>query len=252
MSESLVTALILLLVGFVGGTINTIAGGGSLLMLPVLIFLGLPPTVANGTNRVAILIQNMGAAGSFHRRGLIPIHWLKFAILPALLGAGLGTFGAVRAGDLAFQRVLVVVMVLAAAATFWRPELPGPDHDAPVPTGRRAWVFRIIFFGVGAYGGFIQAGLGFVTLAVTSAVGLDLIKGNAFKVALVLSFTPLALAGFAMSGQVNWVMGFSLAGGTFLGGLLGVHLQVLRGQKWVRTIVTVMIVLFAVRLLFFE
>ena len=113
-------------------------------------------------------------------------------------------------------------------------------------------MFRIIFFGVGAYGGFIQAGLGFVTLAVTSAVGLDLIKGNAFKVALVLSFTPLALAVFAMSGQVNWVMGFSLAGGTFLGGLLGVHLQVLTGQKWVRAIVTVMIVLFAVRLLFFE
>jgi uncharacterized protein len=248
--ETLFTPLILFGVGLIGGTINAIAGGGSLLMLPVLIFLGLPPTVANGTNRVAILIQNMGATGSFHRRGLIPVGWLKFAFLPALVGAGLGTFAAIRIGDLAFQRILVGVMVMAAAATFWRPNVPGAEEDAPLPTGATAWMFRAIFFGVGAYGGFIQAGLGFVALAVTSAVGLDLIRGNAFKVALVLGFTPLALAGFAMSGQVDWVMGFTLAAGTFLGGLFGVHLQVLKGQKWVRGVVTVMIVLFAARLLF--
>ena len=97
---------------------------------------------------------------------------------------------------------------------------------------------------------FIQAGFGFLALAFTSAVGLDMIRGNAFKVTLVLCFTPLALAGFALSGQVDWALGAVLALGTFTGALLGVRLQVLKGQRWVRGVVTVMILLFAVRLLF--
>ena len=102
---------------------------------------------------------------------------------------------------------------------------------------------------MGFYGGFLQAGVGFVILAVTSAGGLDLVRGNAVKVTLVFCFTPLALALFAWSGKVDWVMGLSLAAGNLIGGLAGVRLQVLKGHGWVRNVVTITIVVFAIRLL---
>ena len=249
MPDALTSSLLLFLAGLVAGTLNVIAGGGSMLTLPVMIFLGLPPTVANGTNRVAILIQNVGASWSFHRRKLISREWLILAVPPAVVGAVLGTLAAVRIGDMAFQKILAVILVGAAAWTLWRPVKP-PEEGAPLPpVGGRRWAFATFFFLVGVYGGFIQAGVGFIILAVTSAGGLNLIRGNALKVALVLAFTPLALALFAWSGKVDWAMGLALAAGNFLGAMAGVRLQILKGHRWVRNVVTVTIVVFAVRLL---
>ncbi len=252
MPDALSTPLILFLAGLVAGTLNVIAGGGSMLTLPVMIFLGLPATVANGTNRVAILIQNVGASWSFQRRGLLSKEWLILAVPPALVGALLGTVAAVNIGDMAFQRILAVALVGAAAWTVWHPTKPPEEGDAGPPVGRKRWAYAAAFFFVGVYGGFIQAGVGFVILAVTSAGGLNLIRGNALKVTLVLAFTPIALALFAWSGKVDWAMGFALAAGNFLGGLAGVRLQVLKGHNWVRGVVTVTIVAFAVQLLFFS
>jgi len=248
--DALTSSLLLFLVGLVAGTLNVIAGGGSLLTLPVMIFLGLPPTVANGTNRVAILIQNVGATWSFHRRKLISKEWVFLAVPPALVGVVLGTLFAVRIGDLAFQRILAVVLVGAAAWTVWRPITPPAEGDSPPPKGLKRWVFAICFFFVGMYAGFIQAGVGFIILAVISAGGLNLIRGNALKVTLLLAITPLALALFAWNGKVDWAMGFALAAGNFLGALGGVRLQVLKGHSWVRNVVTVTTVVFALRLLF--
>jgi uncharacterized membrane protein YfcA len=248
-TEPLFRILLLFVAGLVAGTLNVIAGGGSMLTLPLMIFLGLPPTVANGTNRVAIVIQNVGASWSFHRRGLISFPWLKLAIPPTLVGAVIGTVAAVRVGDAAFQRVLAIAMVAVTIWTLWRRKQPEGLGDAAPPTGRRRIAFVGIFFVVGLYGGFIQAGIGFLILATVAAGGLDLVRGNAMKVTLVLAFTPIALALFAWSGKVDWAMGFSLAAGNFLGALLGVRLQVLKGHRWVRGVVTVTIVLFAVRLL---
>ncbi len=250
MPDELFTPLLLFLAGFIAGILNVIAGGGSLLTLPVMIFLGLPPTVANGTNRVAILIQNVGASWSFHRKKLISREWLVLAIPPALLGVVIGTLGAVRVEELAFQRILAVVLVGAAAWTVWRPVKPPEEGDAPPPAGGKRWMFALFFFLVGVYGGFIQAGVGFIVLAVTTAGGLNLIRGNAVKIPLILAFTAVALALFAVNGKVDWAMGLSLAVGNFLGALVGVRLQILKGHAWVRNVVTVTIVLFAVRLLF--
>lgn len=245
----LLQALLLFLTGLVAGVLNVIAGGGSMLTLPVMIFLGLPPTVANGTNRVAILVQNVGATWSFKRRKLIPPGWLGLSVPPALVGAALGTWAAVEIGDVAFQRILAVVLVAAAAWMVWHPVKPPSEGDAPPPEGPGRWLFVGGFFLAGLYGGFIQAGVGFIILAVLAAGGLDLVRSNALKVTLVLAFTVLALAVFAYNGLVDWVMGLALAAGNLVGGLAGVHFQVLKGQAWVRRVVTVMIVLFAVRLL---
>lgn len=249
MPHDIITIVMLFGVGLVAGTINVIAGGGSMITLPVLILLGLPPNVANGTNRVAILVQNTGATWSFRRLGLISGPWIRLAVPPALVGVVFGTWAALHVGDMAFQRILALVMVVAAAWIVWHPMTPRNAADTLPPEGRRRWLLSGIFCGVGFYGGFIQAGMGFIMLAVTSSFGLDLIRSNAVKVTLVLVFTPVALGIFAYNGRVDWAAGITLAAGSFLGALAGVRLQVRKGQKWVRGVVTATIVVFAIRLL---
>jgi hypothetical protein len=249
LSDPVVGGLLLFGVGSFAGVLNVIAGGGSFLTVPLLIFLGLPATVANGTNRLAIITQNVGASWSFHRRGLLPRDWLVLAAPASVIGALLGTFAAVRIGDVAFQRVLAVSMVAITAWTLWHRAAPGPGGVAEPPTGARRAVYVAGFFAVGLYGGFIQAGVGFMVLALTTAGGLDLIRGNAVKVTLLLMFTPLALLVFAASGKVDWPMAVMLAAGNYVGGMAGVRVQVLKGHAWVRNVVTAAIVVFAVKLL---
>ena len=249
MSDPLFSAGLLFAVGLVAGVLNVIAGGGSFLTLPVLIFLGLPATLANGTNRLAIITQNVGAVWSFHRKGLISRPWLRIGVPASMIGAALGTVAAVVIGDLAFQRILALMMVSITAWTIWHPLPKAVDSIVEPPSGRRRMAFIAAFFVVGIYGGFVQAGVGFMILALTTAGGLDLIRGNAVKVTLVLLFTPLAVIVFAATSKVNWPMAISLAAGNYVGGLLGVHVQVLKGHAWVRNVVTVTIIVFAVKLL---
>lgn len=245
----LIQSLALFVTGLVAGTLNAIAGGGSMLTLPVMIFLGLPPTVANGTNRVAVLTQSLGGTWSFARRGLVSGAWVRLAVPATLVGAVLGTLVALRLGDVAFQRVLAGILVVMAALMIWRPLTPSGGREAPLPDGGKRTLLLAGFFMVGFYGGFIQAGAGFLILSLLATSGLDLVRSNAVKLAVVLAYTPLALFLFARSGSVDWLMGAVLAAGTFFGALLGVRLQILKGQRWVRGVVTAVIVVFAVRLL---
>ena len=174
---------------------------------------------------------------------------MKLALPPALLGVVLGIWAAMRIGDVAFERVLAVILVAAAAWIIWHPMTPPDFGDPEPPTGRRRWLLMGAFFLVGVYSGFIQAGVGFIFLALMSANGLDLVRGNAFKAAMILVFTALAVVLFALSDMLDWVAGLNLAAGQFFGAKLGVHLQVLKGQAWVRNVLTAAILLFAIRLM---
>lgn len=248
MPEEILTALMLVGAGVVAGALNSIAGGGSLLTLPLLIFIGLPPTEANATNRIAVFSGGAGATHSFRKRGLIPGAWLKMAVGPALVGVALGTWAAATIGDVAFERILAGILVLAAAWMIWHPITPPEAGDPVPPDGGSRWMLYAAFFGLGLYSGFIQAGVGFLFLALLSTQGFDLVRANALKVPLILAFTTLAIALFALAGLLNWGAGLTLAVGQFFGAKLGVHLQVLKGHAWVRNVLTAAIVIFAIRL----
>lgn len=248
LSLDLLTVFLLLLAGFVAGGINAIAGGGSLLTLPLLIFIGLPPTVANATNRIGVLLGGVGATVTFHRRQLIPWAWVRFGLPPALAGVALGTWSAMQIGDVAFERVLALVLVATAGWMIWHPLEPSLEGSADLPEGSRRWLVRLAFLGLGWYGGFIQAGIGFLFLALLATCRLDLVRANAIKNTLVLAFTVLAVVIFAFAGMIDWTAGLVVAAGQYFGSALGVHLQILKGQAWVRNVLTVMIVLFAIRL----
>ena len=249
----MVGLLLLSAAGLIAGALTVLAGGGSFLTLPVLMFLGLPPGVANGTNRVGILLQNVGAVWSFQRHGVLDWRSALWAAAPAVPGAALGVWLALIVSDQAFKRILALLMVTLSLWTLWseRQGAAGASSGEPGgPSTRRLLALGVAFFLVGVYGGFVQAGVGFLILAATTAAGLDLVRGNAVKVLTVLCFTALSLALFAWNGRVDWSIGLVLAAGTTLGGLAGARLTVLKGHRWVRGVVTVTMILFALKLWF--
>jgi uncharacterized membrane protein YfcA len=236
--------LVLVAAGIVASILNVLAGGGSFLTLPILIFLGLPTTVANGTNRVGVVMQSVGAVWGFHRAGVLEWRWALTASAPALIGSALGTWAALYVGDDLFRRVLAVVMVVVTIAT-----LIAPDPQAGAdPRSARSWVVAGGFFLVGLYGGFLQAGVGFLVLAITTWARLDLVRGNAVKIVSVFAVTLLALVIFMANGAVHWPMGIALAVGNTIGALIGVRLAVVKGHRWLRGVVTATVIVFAIRL----
>ena len=237
---------LLVLAGIVAGALNVIAGGGSFLTLPILIFMGLPASVANGTNRVGIFIQNVGAVWGFHRNRLMDWKSILWAALPASLGAVAGTVLALSIGDAAFRKMLAFLMIAVTLWTLWDPL--GEKGEESRGRGVRLPALAFGFFLTGVYGGFVQAGVGFLVLAATTMAGLDLVRGNAVKVLSILAFTVVSLAIFVSQGKVLWLPGLVLAVGTFVGGQLGVRFTVLKGHAWVKRVVTATIVVFAVKL----
>jgi len=243
--DAWVVGLLLFGVGVVAATVNVVAGGGSFLVLPVLIFLGLPPAVANATNRVGVLTQTVTSAAAFHGLGLLDHRLAWRTSVPAAFGALVGAWAALHVSDAFFRRSLAVMMLLMTLGSFTGTKGRAASPDAGAAP---AWV-PAAFFGVGIYGGFIQAGVGFLVLGITNLLALDLVRANALKNLVVLPLTALALALFAFQGAVNWPFGLALAAGNALGGLLGVRLTVLAGHRWLQRIVTVTIVVFAAALL---
>ena len=232
--------------GFCASVLNVIAGGGSFLTLPLLIFFGLPAVEANATNRLGVLAQNVGGVWGFHRHRVLDWRWALRASVPALAGAALGTWLALHVGDREFRRILATLMVVVTLWTLL--DRGGRAAGALRRFPHQRLVLGAAFALAGVYAGFVQAGVGFFILALTTVAGLDLVRGNAVKVLVILVTTCLSLALFAWAGKVEWAQGAALAVGSFAGSLLGVRLTVLKGHAWVQGVVTAAIVLFAVKL----
>lgn len=232
--------------GIVSSILNVVAGGGSFLTLPILIFLGLPTVVANGTNRVGVLVQNTSATWGFHRAGVLDWRWALTASVPAVVGSAIGTWAALYVGDEMFRRILAAVMVIVTLGALLMPDPrpQGSEHPA------RSWAVALGFLLVGIYGGFLQAGVGFLVLAITTWAGLDLVRGNAIKVASVLLVTVLSVGIFAMHGSIDWPLGIALAVGNAIGGLIGVKITVTKGHRWIKAVVTITVIVFALQLWF--
>jgi uncharacterized protein len=243
---SLLGLLALFGVGFIAAIINVFAAGGSFLTLPLLLFLGLPATVANGTNRVGVLAQNVGAVIGFHRHRVLPARWALSVSVPAVIGAAIGVWGALNVPELAFRRILSIVMLAFALGTFLHRSLRGARRLEILRASH--WTMMLGFFVMGIYGGFLQAGVGFFALALTSMAGFDLVQGNAIKVFSVMLLTVLSLAVFAGTGHVDWPAGLALGLGNVLGSLLAVRVAVLKGHKWLEHVVTATLIIFAVML----
>ncbi len=237
--------LILLVAGLIAGFVNTLAGGGSLLTIPALIFLGLPSPVANGTNRVAVLMQNTVSAGRFYSQGKLDVRASVAPTVAAMAGAIVGAFIAAELPEEIFDIALAVVLVLVVVTLFIRKPVPG-DEDFKV---RSVWLQVPIFFVIGVYGGFIQAGVGFLLITgITWLLGLDLVKTNGTKVFIIFFYSILALIIFTLYGQVVWLLGLILGVGNMAGAWIGVRFAVKRGAKAVRWVIVAAVAASALRL----
>lgn len=244
---TLMDGLALMALGGVAGFINVLSAGGSMLTLPMLIFLGLPPQVANGTNRVAITLQSITAVGSFHRIGHGSLVVSLHLAVPAVLGSMLGAWMATRVPEQVFEFVLVAAMIGASLFML----LPQPQLDTrPLTPQRLSPVIYGAMALIGIYGGFIQVGVGALFIVVLyRMLRIDLRQVNVFKVAIVLLYTLPALAIFALNDQVRWGVGLVLAVGNVVGAYLAVKVNMsARGAMWVKWITLAMVAAILVRL----
>jgi len=242
---TLFEALALLAIGTLAGFINVLSAGGSMLTLPLLMFLGLPPQAANGTNRVSIVLQSLSAVISFFRAGARYVGLSLRLSVPAVVGALLGAWLALQTGDALFEAILIAVMACSALLML----LPQPRLDTrPLTPERLTPAVYLAMFAIGLYGGFIQVGVGILFIVVLyRMLKIDLAQVNVFKVLIILVYTLPALAIFLVNDQVRWGYGLVLAVGSMLGAWLAVKVNMSpRGAfvvKWLTVAVIVAIIL---------
>lgn len=232
-------AVLLLAVGLVSGFINTLAGGGSMLTLPALMMTGMPADLANGTNRVAVLAQSITGAKGFDQAGKLDRGALVGIIVPTVLGAGLGAATASVLPNTWLKPILLTVMAIVALSLLV-PSGTKPIESDKLPAGGViAW---LALFGAGLYGGFIQAGVGFILVAIVSGVlHYDLLRSNALKLVCTSIFSGVALIIFALQGQVLWLTGIVLALGSVLGALASVRFAINVDESVLRSILVIMV-----------
>ena len=248
MLETEAQLALLFVVGLITGFINTLAGGGSLLTLPVLLFLGLPSAMANGTNRIAIFIQNLVGIFGFRRHKIFPVKTSIMASIPALAGAYIGAKIAIDIPDALFRPILAIIMIVVMIVIIFDPSKNVHPIKSDASLKKRI-LFTVGFFGVGFYGGFIQAGVGFFIIALLLSAGYDLLETNAIKLMITLFFTVVALWVFIIHGKVDYLLGIILGLGNAIGAWIATHIAVRKGHKWIRGFVLAVGAIFAVKLI---
>jgi uncharacterized membrane protein YfcA len=249
-SNTSLQLLALLCAGLAAGYVNVVAGGGSLLTVPLLIFLGLPETVANGTSRVAILTQSISAMYAFARAGKIDGALVRRLSPPAALGALVGAYIAANLPDASFRALFGWVMLACAALVVVNPKLGGRRSEgAPVPQ-RVASITIPAMFAIGIYAGAIQASVGYLWLAaLLLLLRMDLVQANVMKTVMTAVCTVPALAVFVWQGKVDFRIGLALALGQALGAWLGAAATLARGERFIRAMLGFVVLVSGLKLL---
>ena len=234
--------------GALAGIINVMAGGGSLMSVPMMLFLGVPGPVANGTNRISIIAQNIVAVRTFFRRGFSDLRLSLSLAAAATPGAILGALVGVRLDGVWFDRVLAVVMI-GVLILMQLPTKKRSGESLPM-TRQRLILGHVLMFLAGCWGGFIQIGVGFILMPILHRVmGMDLVRTNMHKVFIALSYNIIAVAIFASAVSIHWQFGLALALGNSIGGYFGARFSVQGGEVWIRRVFTLVLVIFIAKLL---
>lgn len=232
--------------GFAAGAFNALAGGGSLLTVPLLIALGLPPTVANGTNRLGVLASNITSAWSFRAEGVGGLREGLRVFVPVGIGGLVGAYAISQLDNETFEKVFAIIMLALLYPTL-RPRRPRTDASVAKPWSRPATF--LVFLAIGIYGGAIQAGVGLVLIFALVHAGYDLVRSNSIKVVVVGVLTAFALPVFIYKHQVDWLYGGLLAVGFAVGGIFGARWTVAGGERLVRPALALAVIALAGRML---
>jgi len=240
--------LILLFCGLLSGAINTLAGGGSLITLPMMIFLGLPPTIANGTNRVQLIFQNIFAVYGFKTKGISNFKFSSYLSISALLGSIIGAYIAIDFNENDFKKLLSIIMILVMFSIL----LKNKRETLEINKIKNKWPSILIFFFIGIYGGFIHAGVGFLMILTLSKINyLKIAHSNSIKVFVALIFSTAAFLIFLYEGKVNWIYGINIGIGSALGGFFASRWSYNKSDKKFRYFLSLIILIMAIRLWFY-
>jgi len=241
--------IIILFTGLAAGFINVNAGGGSFLTIPVLIFTGLPPAVANGTNRIALTFASMISTHNFRKKGYFEWKLSLWFGIPMTIGAVIGSFISINLPDELYTTILAVMIIMVITIVIINPQRFIKSNTIKISTKNRI-LGTVIFFILGIYAGIVQAGVGF--LMITSLIfltGYSLVKINSLKVLIAMTYMLLTLAVFIFSGNINWIYALVLSVGNGTGALIGTHFAVKHGDKWIRIIMIIAALIMALKLL---
>ncbi len=236
-------AVLLVVGGTFAGGINAVAGGGSTLTVPLLVLAGVPGNSANGSNRIGVVTSNAAAATSFRRLGVDGFASAIPILIPVVLGSLTGSIAISRLTDEAFETVFGLLMIPLIILSIRKPKFRTDAETWSRP------VTIAVFFGIGIYGGAVQAGVGLVLLAALTRAGFDLVLANSIKVIVILTMTLVALPVFIVQGKVDWIPALVLAAGFTLGGWLGAHVAVRGGEKLIRVVMVLASIALAAKLL---
>ena len=233
---------VLIFSGLAVGFINTLAGGGSVISLSVLMLMGSPAPVANGTNRIAVTIQTLTAASVFKKKKVLDLKKGTILGIPSAIGSLLGAYIAVDINEAVFEKAFAVIMLVMLVFVFYNPDkyIYGKQHLIDKKVTPLQW---LIFFVIGIYGGFVHVGIGYFLLAaLVLNAGYDLVRANAVKVLIVLMYMPFSFLVFLWMSDINWTYGLVMMIGSVVGAYIASHLAVQKGiifVKWAIVVVTV-------------
>lgn len=230
--------VVLLLSGTLVGIINTLAGGGSIISMTMFMAFGLPINIANGTNRIAVLMQNLTATVTFLRKKSFNINHGLLLSIPVILG---NIIGAVVASDIdqwifkvCFGVILVVIMIYLLI-----------DHKLKPRESREVEIKPLhyfLFFLIGFYGGYIYIGLGYLILTITLwLMRMDMVTANAIKGFVILLATPFSLAVFMIMGNVDYSFGLVHGLGNMIGSFLASHYMANWGKNFIKVFMAVIV-----------
>jgi len=244
--EEIINGFILFAAGAVASFINMMAGGGSMLTIGALILIGVEPTIANGTNRIGVLVGTGSGALTYKAEKFTDLKTSLILGASAIPGAILGSIYSVKISNLLFQRILAVVMIFILISMF----IPKKKRALANEKLKKSWLIYPAMVLVGLYGGFIQVGVGFIIMAfLRHLMAYDLLRVNMHKVFIVVIYTIPVLIIFGMSGKINWFYAIVMSLGNALGSYVSVKLALKKGEKVVKIVLVIAIVLMAAKFL---
>jgi len=247
MELSIDLVLILFMTGLAAGFVDSIAGGGGLLTMPVLLWTGMPPAVALGTNKLQGTIGTLTSSFHYYRKGHIPLKSAVSSVVTAFIGSAIGTF-AIRQFDTAVLSALLPLLLMLFAVYFlFSPRISDTDSHQRLTKYSFALTAGL---GVGFYDGFFGPGAGaFYVIAYVTLLGYGIVKATAHTKLLNFSSNISALLFFQLAGVVAWKIGLVMGLGQIIGSYIGSHLTIKHGVQLVKPMLIAVSVIMSIKLL---
>ena len=232
--------IVLVVSGIVVGVINTLAGGGSIITMTMFMALGMPINVANGTNRIAVLMQNLTATVTFLRKKMLNIRQGLLLSIPVIIGNVAGSLLATQINQTVFRICFGAILIVILIYLIFDNRIKIREgHNFVVKPLHYLW-----FLLIGFYGGYIYIGIGYLILAITLwSMRMDIVTANVIKGFVILIATPFSLAVFIINGQVDYVFGLLHGAGNIIGSFLASHYAVHWGKGFIKIFMAIIVVI---------